>query len=49
LIGLGAVVAALPLLAENRGRLIGLALLAFLAGMAIHAYLPCARRALRRA
>jgi hypothetical protein len=46
LIGLGAVVAALPLLAENRGRLVGLALLAFLAGMAIHAYLPLRAAAL---
>jgi len=46
LIGLGAVVAALPLLAANRGRLIGLALLAFLAGMAIHAYLPLRAAAL---
>jgi hypothetical protein len=46
LIGLGAVVAALPLLAERRGRLIGLALLAFLAGMTIHAYLPLRAAAL---
>jgi hypothetical protein len=46
LVGLGAVVAALPLLAEKRGRLIGLALLAFLAGMAIHAYLPLRAAAL---
>ncbi len=46
LVGLGAVVAALPLLAERRGRLIGLALLAFLAGMAIHAYLPLRAAAL---
>ena len=46
LVGLGAVVAALPLLAERRGRLIGLALLAFLAGMTIHAYLPLRAAAL---
>jgi hypothetical protein len=46
LIGLGAVVAALPLLTEKTGRLIGLALLAFLAGMAIHAYLPLRAAAL---
>ncbi len=46
LVGLGAVVAALPLLAERRGRLIGLAVLAFLAGMAIHAYLPLRSAAL---
>jgi Protein of unknown function (DUF2723) len=46
LVGLGAVVAALPLLAERRGRFIGLALLAFLAGMAIHAYLPLRAAAL---
>ena len=46
LVGLGAVAAALPLLAEQRGRLIGLAVLAFLAGMAIHAYLPLRAAAL---
>jgi hypothetical protein len=46
LVGLGAVVAALPLLADKRGRLTGLALLAFLAGMAIHAYLPLRAAAL---
>ena len=46
LVGLGAVLAALPLLAEKRGRLIALALLAFLAGMAIHAYLPLRAAAL---
>ncbi|MGC9984380.1 MAG: DUF2723 domain-containing protein [Polyangia bacterium] len=46
LVGLGAVVAALPLLAERRGRLIRLAVLAFLAGMAIHAYLPLRAAAL---
>jgi hypothetical protein len=46
LVGLGAVVAALPLLAERRGRFIGLALLAFLAGMTIHAYLPLRAAAL---
>jgi hypothetical protein len=46
LVGLGAVVAALPLLAEKRVRLIGLALLAFMAGMAIHAYLPLRAAAL---
>ena len=46
LIGMGAVVAALPLLAERRIRLIGLALLAFAAGMAIHAYLPLRAAAL---
>ena len=46
LVGLGAVVAALPLLAEKPGRLIGLALLAFLAGMTIHAYLPLRAAAL---
>ena len=46
LVGLGAVVAALPLLGERRGRLVGLALLAFLAGMAIHAYLPLRAAAL---
>ena len=46
LVGLGAVVAALPLLAERSGRFIGLALLAFLAGMAIHAYLPLRAAAL---
>ena len=46
LVGLGPVAAALPLLAEKRGRLIGLALLAFLAGVAIHAYLPLRAAAL---
>ena len=46
LVGLGAVVAALPLLAEKPARLAGLALLAFLAGMAIHAYLPLRAAAL---
>jgi hypothetical protein len=46
LVGLGAVTAALPLLAEKPRRLIGLALLAFLAGMTIHAYLPLRAAAL---
>ena len=46
LVGLGAVTAALPLLAETRRRFIGLALLAFLAGMTIHAYLPLRAAAL---
>jgi hypothetical protein len=46
LVGLGAVTAALPLLAEKPRRLILLALLAFLAGMTIHAYLPLRAAAL---
>ena len=46
LVGLGAVVAALPLLADKRARLVELALLAFLAGMTIHAYLPLRAAAL---
>jgi hypothetical protein len=46
LVGLGAVTAALPLLAEKPRRMIVLALLAFLAGMTIHAYLPLRAAAL---
>ncbi len=48
LVGLGAVVAALPLLARraNRGLLLGYAVLAFAAGMAIHVYLPVRTAAL---
>jgi len=46
LVGLGAVLAALPMLARQRGRLVGLAVLVFAAGMAIHAYLPLRAAAL---
>ena len=46
LVGLGAVVAALPLLAQGRSRVVGLAVLAFMAGMAIHSYLPLRSAAL---
>ncbi|HEX7599845.1 MAG TPA: DUF2723 domain-containing protein [Polyangia bacterium] len=46
LTGLGAVFAALPLLVKGRGRLVGLSLLAFAAGMTIHAYLPLRAAAL---
>ncbi len=46
LTGLGAVVAALPLLRVGRARLAGLAVLAFLAGALIHLYLPMRAAAL---
>jgi hypothetical protein len=46
LVGLGAVVAAWPLLRQGRGRLAGLAVLAFLAGALIHLYLPVRAAAL---
>jgi hypothetical protein len=45
-VGLGAVVAALPLLRKGRGRLAGLAVLAFGIGALIHTYLPVRTAAL---
>jgi hypothetical protein len=51
LTGLGAVTAALPVVwrAEKRGRLVGLSVAAFAAGMLIHAYLPLRTGALHGA
>ena len=46
LVGLGAVKAAWPLLKRGRGRLIGWAVIAFLAGTFIHFYLPVRATAL---
>jgi hypothetical protein len=46
LVGLGAVVAALPLLRKGRSRLAGLAVLAFVVGALIHLYLPVRAAAL---
>jgi len=48
LVGLGAVVAALPLLVHSsaRGRLLALSFAAFAVGMAVHAYLPLRTAAL---
>jgi hypothetical protein len=48
LVGLGAVVAAVPVLSRSstRGRLVGLAVLAFAVGLLVHAYLPLRTSAL---